>query len=54
MNSVALSVHSQDPILAEDRKVERFARSEPDHMLGVVGEVVSGFGMGKDRQAVRG
>lgn len=34
--------------LAEDRQVELFARPEPDHMRRVVGETVTGIGMGEN------
>ena len=39
--------------LVEDRQVERLAGAEPDHMAGMVGEVVAGLRMGEDRQAPR-
>src|SRR6185369_4619435 len=48
--SAAIALRGWPQPLAEDRKVEHFARTEPDHMLGVVGEVLAGLGMGEDRQ----
>ena len=36
--------------LTENRKIEWLARTEPDHMLGMVGEIVSGLGMSEDCQ----
>jgi DNA-binding HxlR family transcriptional regulator len=37
--------------LVEDREVERLARPKPDHVLGVIGQVLAGLGMGEDRQS---
>ena len=47
-----------DPLerFGEDREVERLTRPEPDHMLGMVGEVLAGARVGEDRQplAIKG